>query len=71
VRFLEFDYDRSHEALERAGYMSTLIPLFAVPNSDGTASQRRMEGSIKGSTAVAANLLPRLKALLAGNVPAR
>ena len=53
------------DALQRAGYISTLIPLFAFPNPDGTASERRIEGSIKGPDAVAQNLLPRLKALLA------
>ena len=64
LRFLEFDYDRSKPALERAGYVSRLIPLFAIPNADGTASAQRMEGSIKGPSAVAQNLVPRLKELL-------
>lgn len=66
TQFLEFDYDRSKDALVRAGYVSQLIPLFALPNADGTASARRIEGSIKGPTAVRENLLPRLSALLAG-----
>jgi thiol-disulfide isomerase/thioredoxin len=66
LRFLEFDHDRSKQALARAGYSSQLIPLFALPNADGTASGRRIEGSIKGPTAVGQNLLPRLKELLAG-----
>jgi thiol-disulfide isomerase/thioredoxin len=64
LRFLEFDYDKSHDALARAGYVSQLIPLFAIPNDDGTASERRIEGSIKGPAAVAQNLVPRLLALL-------
>lgn len=64
VRFLEFDYDASQEALARAGYTSKLLPLFALPNPDGTASARRMEGSVKGPDSVAHNLLPRLRALL-------
>jgi thiol-disulfide isomerase/thioredoxin len=68
--FLEFDYDHSHDALSRAGYVSALIPLFALPNRDGTASKRRIEGSIKGPSSVAQNLLPRLKALLAGDTNA-
>jgi thiol-disulfide isomerase/thioredoxin len=71
ARFLEFDYDRSHEALARAGYVSTLIPLFVLPMADGKASERRIEGSIKGPSAVAQNLLPRLKTLLAGEPNAR
>jgi thiol-disulfide isomerase/thioredoxin len=70
LRFLEFDYDKSHDALSRAGYVSQLIPLFAVPNDDGTASERRIEGSIKGPTAVAQNLVPRLQALLQDTAPA-
>jgi thiol:disulfide interchange protein len=64
VRFLEFDHDQAKDALARAGYHSQLIPLFALPRADGTASEQRMEGSIKGESAVAANLLPRLRELL-------
>jgi thiol-disulfide isomerase/thioredoxin len=71
VRFLEFDYDKSHDALTKAGYVSTLIPLFAIPKRDGTASERRIEGSIKGPSAVAENLVPRLKVLLAAEPSAR
>jgi hypothetical protein len=71
VRFLEFDYDKSSAALKRAGYVSRLIPLFALPGPDGRASERQIEGSIKGASAVAENLLPRLRALLAGDVGAR
>lgn len=69
VRFLEFNHDQSKDELTKAGYVSTLIPLFAIPNRDGTASQSRMEGSIKGDSAVAQNLVPRLKSLLAGAPP--
>lgn len=65
VRFLEFDSDQAKEALARAGYSSKLIPLFAVPRADGTASEQRIEGSIKGESAVASNLLPRLRDMLA------
>jgi hypothetical protein len=64
VRFLEYDSDVDRAALSGAGYVSKLIPLFNVPKPDGTASERRIEGSIKGPTAVRDNLLPRLKALL-------
>lgn len=65
LRFLEFDHDRAKDGLARAGYASRLIPLFAVPNTDGTASGRQIEGSIKGPTAVQENLVPRLRELLA------
>ena len=63
VRLLEVDFDKSVDALQRAGYKSELIPLFAVPNPDGTASGRQIEGSIKGEGAVA-EITPRLKTLL-------
>lgn len=63
VRLLEVDFDKYVDALQRAGYKSELIPLFAVPNPDGTASGRQIEGSVKGEGAVA-EITPRLKALL-------
>jgi hypothetical protein len=62
---IEFDYDKDHVALEKAGYVSKLIPLFTLPKSDGSASDRHIEGSIKGPTSVAQDLLPRLRTLLA------
>lgn len=64
LRLLEFDADRDTAALERAGYRSAMIPLFAVPLPDGTASGRQIAGSIKGAGAVA-QITPRLRALLA------
>lgn len=64
VRFLELDYDAHHDALKGAGYLSRMIPLFALPNPDGTASERQIEGSIKGPHAVTQNLVPRLHTLL-------
>ena len=63
LTLLEFDYDDAHEPLSAAGYVGQLIPLFAVPGPDGKASDRRMEGSIKGPGAVA-NITPRLQKLL-------
>ena len=69
VRFLEWNHDTSKDALVKAGYVSTLIPLFAIPNRDGTASEHRIEGSIKGESAVGQNLVPRLKTLLASVPP--
>jgi hypothetical protein len=64
LRLLEFDLDADRTALEGAGYASRLIPLFAVPNDDGTASPRRIEGSVKGEAAVKNDLAPRLAQLL-------
>lgn len=60
---LEFDADLDEGRLRDAGYTSQLIPLFVRPGADGRASERRMEGSIKGDGAVA-ELTPRLRALL-------
>jgi thiol-disulfide isomerase/thioredoxin len=60
---LAFDADLDGERLEWAGYHSDLIPLLALPNADGKASARKLEGSIKGDGAVG-NLAPRLRALL-------
>jgi thiol-disulfide isomerase/thioredoxin len=65
LRLIEFDLDRDRDRLEKAGYTSKMIPLFAVPREDGTASGKQIEGSIKGPGAVA-QITPRLKALLAG-----
>jgi hypothetical protein len=71
LRFIEFDYDSDEPALRRGGYVSKLIPLFTLPNPDGSASVRHIEGSIKGPDAVLQNLLPRLQALLAMTATSR
>jgi thiol-disulfide isomerase/thioredoxin len=63
VTILEFDYDADIQRLEPAGYGSNTIPLFVIPRADGTASERRFQGSIKGPAAVQ-NIVPRLKRLL-------
>lgn len=63
LRLLVFDLDRDGDALTRAGYTSTLIPLFALPKPDGMASGRQIEGSIKGDGAVA-QITPRLQQLI-------
>src|SRR5205085_1867926 len=63
LRLLEFDLDVDRERLEAAGYTSRLIPLFAAPRADGTASSARIEGSIKGDGAVA-EITPRLRAVI-------
>jgi thiol-disulfide isomerase/thioredoxin len=64
TRFLVFDLDRDRDALVAAGYKSVLIPLFAIPAADGTASAHHIEGGIKGDGALE-QLEPRLRALLA------
>jgi thiol-disulfide isomerase/thioredoxin len=63
VRFLEFDHDAHQEGLKVSGYLRRFVPLFAIPNPDGTASNRLHEGAIKGPGAVDF-IVPRLKALL-------
>ncbi|MEZ4381394.1 MAG: thioredoxin family protein [Nannocystaceae bacterium] len=63
ARFLEFDLDRDQQRLTEAGYTSRLIPLFVVPEADGRAGSRRVEGGVKGPRAVA-NLVGRLQPLL-------
>lgn len=68
VRLVEFDLDQDRDALDRAGYLSRLIPLFALPKPDGTSSDRRIEGSIKGPAAVQQNLVPRLRGFLKGQI---
>ncbi len=64
TRFIDYDYDLANAALEADGYHSQLIPLFALPTSDGKSSGRTIEGSIKGDGAVD-NIMPRLRQLLA------
>jgi thiol-disulfide isomerase/thioredoxin len=68
VRLVEFDLDADRQPLESAGYGSRLIPLFALPKNDGTASERRIEGSVKGPGALEQNLMPRLKSFLRGQL---
>lgn len=64
LRFVEFDRDRDGPELDRAGYGSRLIPLLAIPDASGRGTQLRIEGSIKGPTAVHENLVPRLLQML-------
>ncbi len=65
VRFLVFDLDRDKPRLVADGYSSRFVPLFAIPGPDGRASGEQIEGGVKGAGA-AANLVARLKPLLAG-----
>ena len=59
-----FDADSDAERLVMAGYESRFIPAFTVPNADGRASARHMEGSVPGPGATS-DLAPRLRELLA------
>ncbi|MDC0719676.1 TlpA family protein disulfide reductase [Nannocystis bainbridge] len=52
VRFFEFDIDRDRARLEAAGYKSRFLPLFALPDAEGRASGKQIEGGIKGPRAV-------------------
>jgi hypothetical protein len=63
LRILAFDLDRDGERLAAAGYASQYIPLFVVPGRDGRASERHIEGSVKGDAAVQ-QIAPRLQKLL-------
>lgn len=53
VRFLEFDLDRDGAALVQAGYHTTMVPFFALPDSDGRASSLQFAGVRKGGDYVA------------------
>jgi thiol-disulfide isomerase/thioredoxin len=44
LSLLVFDFDRDEPALDKAGYTSPFIPLFALPAPDGRASERREFG---------------------------
>jgi hypothetical protein len=68
LTLLEFDLDRDRDRLEADGYKSRMIPLFMLPNADGTASGEHIEGSVKGDAAVD-EISPRLTALLAKAKP--
>lgn len=64
LTLLEFDLDVDRERLVTAGYHSELIPLFVLPDENGRATTKRLEGSVKGDRAVS-NIAPRLRAILA------
>ena len=63
LTLLEFDLDDDRDRLTSAGYKSQFIPLFAMPGDDGRMSDRKFEGAVKGTGAVA-NITPRLRSLL-------
>ncbi len=64
LHFLKFDHDSDEARLEEAGYGGQMIPRFIVPAADGSATERRFEGSTKGPEAMA-NIVPRLEKILA------
>ena len=64
VDLVGFDADHDAERLASAGYVSRLIPLFALPGPDGRASGKQVEGGIKGEGAVGF-IAPRLEKMLA------
>jgi thiol-disulfide isomerase/thioredoxin len=63
VDLLSYDMDRDGKRLVAAGYVSKLIPLFALPGPDGRASGKQVEGGIKGEGAVGF-IAPRLQKML-------
>jgi hypothetical protein len=63
LTLLEFDADKDGERLLNAGYGSRLIPYFCLPGPDGRATDKHVEGSVKGDGAVN-EITPRLKKLL-------
>lgn len=64
VQFVEFDSDHDRDRLEAGGYDGELIPRFVVPVDDGTPSDQRIEGGIKGEGAVE-HIMARLAPLVA------
>ncbi|HTQ02568.1 MAG TPA: thioredoxin [Polyangiaceae bacterium] len=66
AHLLEFDADQYRDALHRAGYAYEFVPVIAIPGADGRSSGRILSGSIAGPSAVPGDLVPRLRALLAG-----
>lgn len=65
-----FDAQMDAERMLLSGYESQFIPAFAVPGPDGKATGKHIEGSVKGSAAVA-DLVPRLNELLASQTVAQ
>lgn len=63
LRIVVFDADRDEPALVAAGYRSSMLPLFALPATDGRANGKQFEGSIKGTGAVA-QIAPNLRQLV-------
>lgn len=66
LTLVEFDAEHDGDRLRQAGYGSRFIPLFALPRADGSASDKRVEGGVKGDGAVSF-VSKKLKELLAQN----
>ena len=66
LTLIEFDADHDSERLKLAGYTSRFIPLFVLPKADGTSSDKRVEGGVKGDGAVSF-VSGKLKELLSRN----
>lgn len=64
LTLMEFDLDDDKARLKRAGYESTYVPLFALPNEDGTASGRIVEGASSKGEGALGDISRRLGALL-------
>lgn len=62
---MEFDLDKDKADLSAAGYTSRLIPLFVKAKADGSASDQRHSGGIKGPKSVN-YLTNKLRILLEG-----
>ena len=69
LRFLKFDHDNDESRLDEAGFGGKMIPRFVVPAPDGSATERRFEGSTKGPEAIT-NIVPRLEGILDAPAPA-
>lgn len=59
----KLDYDRHRVGLEKAGYLSKYVPLFAIPGPDGRTSPKRFMGASRGEQGVT-SIIERLNALL-------
>lgn len=64
LRFLKFDFDRDEVRLSKSGFGGQMLPRFVLPDVEGSATERRFEGSIKGPGAVD-DLIAKLDWLLA------
>lgn len=64
VKFVEFDSDLDRDRLAAGSYDGRLIPRFVRPAADGSGSDTRIEGGIKGEGAVQ-HIMQRLTPMLA------
>ena len=59
----KLDYDRHRVGLEKAGYLSKYVPLFAIPGPDGRTGPKRFMGASRGEQGVT-SIIERLNAML-------